>query len=404
MSSLDDFDQLGRLQRQLAQQSEEIRRAMNPMMSLSESIRRNQEIWRDQFRGLSGMAEWQQSISETLSGFTSTTSLMQGIEIETQQWSDLLSGFKFDVPTLDLQAISLPATIWQDSLSEITQSFDRLKLPDLYPRLTTNLIAPHQAYSSFGRSIIEQLGQGVDDHEEAALSGALLLAEEQIAGATEVTADFLDEFDQVVGTDVLTDEPVLNVFESQKVQLLRQSGVGDADAVSGLLLLSASARLNSRTRQVVQRVVQCNRAAKFAGREEIFTPTTTFIDAQSRLQWVSASSQDEMGDIVDSLYFMLYEGAGADRLRFLEYLDDSDCEVIWVIKHLRNKFYRHDPDHGSKSGQDKSWRDVAQALKSLGFSKLPTTAEGFQRMQVALLKKVDQFLEKLLDRIPGVDG
>lgn len=86
---------------------------------------------------------------------------------------------------------------------------------------------------------------------------------------------------------------------------------------------------------------------------------------------------------------------------FLErsFVSGEECEVIWTIKSLRNKWIEHDPDHGTPSKITKSWRTLDQALKSLGFSRTPVTPEEHMELQTRLLEKVEQFLRLLVERI-----
>ena len=153
---------------------------------------------------------------------------------------------------------------------------------------------------------------------------------------------------------------------------------------------------------MVERVVECNRSAKLFARNEIFAPTTAFVQAQSDLTWVAVSDKASLGTLVDALYLMLYEGAGADDLRFMDYLEDSDCECIWALKRLRNKLLRHDPDHGSESSQRRSWQVLRTSLEYLGDGSLPKREEDFSALGLSLLEKVEAFLGKLAAAIDRV--
>jgi len=383
-------------------QTEEMRRTLDPMASMLESIRRNQVTWADQLRGADSLVEWQSSINGILSQFRSTQQLLAELQLETSRWSSLLSEVRSDMAPSYLQGLSLPATVWQDSVFHIAESFERHRLPDAFPRLVQNLLVPHQHFSSFSRSLVASLEQGVGAHEEAAISGALSLAEHQLSASTTITAELLDGLDPEQGSDVLAPAPVVNLFGLQRIQLLSHADVEEVSTNDELVLLSTAAKINSLARRVAEGVVRCNQTARIAGADEVFTPTTRLLDAQSKLQWLTAQDEDDMGVVIDALYFVLYEGAGADHLRFLQYLQDTECEIIWIVKHLRNRFFRHDADHGSEANQRKAWREVAEALHALGFDRMPTTADGFQRMQEELLKRVRVFLETLWTRIPGV--
>ena len=98
---------------------------------------------------------------------------------------------------------------------------------------------------------------------------------------------------------------------------------------------------------------------------------------------------------------MLYESAGKDHLRFLTegYLREEECTIIWAIKHLRNKYLRHDPDHGKLSDIRKSWQDLSAKLALLGLSHLPASINDYRYLQQKLLQEVEQFLKRLLSNL-----
>lgn len=99
---------------------------------------------------------------------------------------------------------------------------------------------------------------------------------------------------------------------------------------------------------------------------------------------------------------MLYEGAGADKLRYLVECggplspDDPVCNVIWAVKALRNKLLRHDPDHGSEPGIAKSWEQFSECLGDIGIRRWPVTESDFTHLQDVLIERTAAFLQTLL--------
>lgn len=402
---MNDFSQLVRFQRQLIEQLEGFNRiSLGPMSQMVESILRREEIWQNQTRELAKITEWKNTMPDMLLGLETSKKLLESVLLESNQWSELIANISPNLPIFDLQAASLSATIWQESLSEMAESMGRISLIDSLPKISTHLLIPHQMYSSFSRSIISEIENNTDGRIAERLSGALYLAEEQIVSSTEIMSGFLAEFDSADNADIATEEPLVNIFENQKSQLLQSGEISQAETVGDLILFSYSARNNSRARKVTQCLVRCNHTARVSGKREIFKPTTKLLDAFNKLPWISATNEDEMGKFVDALYFTLYESGGSDELRFLEYMENSECEIIWIIKHLRNKFFRHDPDHGSKSEQEKSWQQLSKCISALGLKKFPATSDEFQLMQESLLKKTELFLDQLLSRIPNIDA
>ena len=102
---------------------------------------------------------------------------------------------------------------------------------------------------------------------------------------------------------------------------------------------------------------------------------------------------------------MLYEAAGKDKLRYLErnYLTRDECEIVWKIKHLRNKWLSHDAEHGSDRDIRESRRLRVEALNWLGVERIPTQQTEYAQIHRLLLEKVHEFLTLLLTRIAGTN-
>src|SRR5207249_3638561 len=125
------------------------------------------------------------------------------------------------------------------------------------------------------------------------------------------------------------------------------------------------------------------------------------LESYNNLPWIAIRDEESFGNFVDCLYFILYEAAGKDNLRFLKggLTKDEDCTIIWTIKHLRNKYLRHDPDHGTLKDIEKSWQDLAGKFALLGLSHLPISISDYQHLQQRLLQEVEQFLKRLLGNL-----
>ena len=121
------------------------------------------------------------------------------------------------------------------------------------------------------------------------------------------------------------------------------------------------------------------------------------------LPWLSSTDRARFADVVDCLYFIFYEGAGKDNLRFLDKhggpLTDGDCDLIWCIKHLRNKWSRHDADHGKEKDIQKSWAELAAKFRWLGLAEHPTDARHFQQLHYQLLVLAEDFLACILSKL-----
>jgi hypothetical protein len=168
------------------------------------------------------------------------------------------------------------------------------------------------------------------------------------------------------------------------------------------IVLPRKIKIASLTRHVLLLVTQCNEASKTSdSSSDIFKPTTKMLIAFNELPCIVSSDRQRFGDMIDCLYFIFYEGAGADRLRFLDEfggpLSKDECDFIWCVKHLRNKWSRHDADHGKEREIEKSWSELAAKFRLLELSVHPTKSKHFQKLHRQLLLLAEQFLNSILD-------
>ena len=201
----------------------------------------------------------------------------------------------------------------------------------------------------------------------------------------------------------LAESPLQSVvFYAQERELASQGKPLASHNSDTIRQLAPSAEREERAYQIGQLIGQCNRAAKFAGRPEIFRPTTTLVQSIGSLLFIVVVDRVSLGTFNDCLYFALYERAGADKLRYLEEgggplkRDDALCNVIWAIKALRNKLLRHDPDHGSTAAVAKSWERFSGCLGEIGIRRWPVTESDFTHLQDVLIDRATVFLQTLL--------
>lgn len=396
------FDEFARLQLNLMRHAEEMERAVRPWKSLSEELERQARLVNDVILRPS----WHEEIAKQLEAISArsifTDSMFARIEAEQASWSGLLgrleqhSGFADNM----LRNLQMPSAVWASSLSGVSDALKGIRAFDLQPDWASRLVEPFNYFSEYSRNTLTALENTTSARQRAALSGALVLAEEHTLVAADLIEDALGDEIEVGGGVV--GEFGLVLFEAQERELVKRPEVIEALDFDDLLLLSPIARFSQKARRVVEGVVECNRSARLFGRVEIFRPTTTFIQAQSNLTWIAVSDRNSLGILVDALYLMLYEGAGADNLRFMEYLADDDCELIWALKRLRNKLLRHDPDHGSESSQRKSWQDLRGSFQYLGVASFPKRKTDFAVLGMNLLEKSEAFLAELASAVDRV--
>lgn len=302
--------------------------------------------------------------------------------------------------SLTFPRFSESAFAWQCSAFGLT---DRMRAVDLLNQremLANRLLAAPITYSGFVERTTELLAKTSSEQVASALRGSLNLAETQLL-------DIAGNLSNIVAVPDDADEPLaerlLNAPVVQQDELLAGEAVESEEDSPYLVSLSETAGLVGLSKEVLQLVTTCNEAGKTSLGHEIFKPTTRLLEVFTDLPWIAATDRRQLADIVDCLYFIFYEGAGKDNLRFMTAsggpLDDKDCDLIWCIKHLRNKWTRHDADHGKEKDIQKSWNDLAAKFRWLNLSEHPTEAAHFQLLQRRLLEESMAFLRLILSRL-----
>jgi len=197
---------------------------------------------------------------------------------------------------------------------------------------------------------------------------------------------------------------ILDAPYKQQDEILRGEFVQDENNTTGLITVSLTAQTAQKVRRVLELVTYCNEAGKTSALDmEFFKPTTRLMAVFCDLPWIAATNRLQFCEVVDCLYYIFYEGAGKDNLRFLDKqggpLSDSDCDFIWCIKHLRNKWSRHDADHGNEKDIKKSWGQLAAKFSWLGLAEYPTDPRHFQLLHNQLLILAEEFLLLILSRL-----
>jgi len=406
---MDSLENLLKLSQMIAKLPKEMERALNPMAGIIdaveqarrewggmiEAINQAQNQWRDVAQAFAMSAErTKQQFESVFLAYKRSIENIERTKLEWAKWTEVTRSIE-KMQTLNLPQMTelyLAKASWQSSIASIAESFRQSRLLDSHPLFSNRLLEPYNRYSQFARETFERFKEDMNPNERGALDSSLILAEKQVVSA----ADLLKEsVVQPVDPDASAATSIIDIFDVQQKELLNAGYIqADQDYVI-LLKLSPTAALSQKARNVTERVILCNRNAKLLGDEEIFTPTTSFLEAQNNLGWITVKDNFSLGNLVDCLHIMLYEAAGADNLRYRKFVDDEACSIIWAIKHLRNKWLRHDPDHGKESGQTKSWLMLSDSMAKFGISSVPRTREDFQRMHRRLLDEVDVFLQKL---------
>jgi hypothetical protein len=229
------------------------------------------------------------------------------------------------------------------------------------------------------------------------LSLMLTRAELQSASALIDSVNLDDEASDDAGGP----RPSLYIPRLQRSELRRRSDLHELplDELLAEMSVGEPVRL---ARRLVELFVAVNEASRVTGHQPLFKMTDRICLVVAELPWMAAVSAQSFGDLVDALYFLLYESPGSGSLRYLAKhggpFDDDDCEIAFVIKRLRNHL-RHDPEHGSPADVRRKFEKLQVDMQSFGFVDLPRTRADYGRLQAALLREAVEFLELLLSSI-----
>lgn len=330
---------------------------------------------------------------------------------ESSRWNDVRHGLipEHSFARRAAEEAERSQLIWGTSAAATARRLDETGFISRHQRLAEEVLRPTFDYSRFAAETVERMAGSSSMREAAALAGSLTLAREQIIQATAaqryvILAPAPSGYAYPEQEEVAPPPPTppITVFEEEQRELLQSPEEIPPDAdYQTLVPLAPSAgvcELNVRCQVLLG---MCNEASLLRNEGEIFTTTNKVRLACAHLSLLVARDRTMVNSLIMYLSTILYESAGSDHLRFLErgFVIAEECEVIWTIKALRNKWIEHDPDHGTPSKITKSWRTLDQALQSLGFSRTPVTPEEHTELQTRLLGKVEEFLRLLVERI-----
>ena len=326
--------------------------------------------------------------------------ILGSISRQADTWRKLMQPSEDLVKSLNLLETQSCFIAWDSSLTQITKQFKESNLFRLKSDLAARLLEPFRVYTEFTERTVERLERSKSASVTKALKTSLYLAEEQLLSTTDTLSAILT----VPEDNELASPPrsliLLNVQQDELLAALETYGSDDE-----AIIISHSPTINvaADAKLVLSLIVRCNKLQQAAQKPEIFKPTTRLLETFMDFQWLLPKDEQTFGNFIDCLYFIFYEGAGKDKLRFHidneGVLDDTDCDFIWCIKHLRNKWLRHDPDHGKETSIKNSWKELSGKLNWLGLPHFPVHEQHFRYLHSRLIKEACFFLQNIVDRL-----
>lgn len=311
--------------------------------------------------------------------------------------------FKIDLP-LNISALVDGSAIWKSCIDSTLENFHDIGFFGVRNDLIDRLLAPSRAFAAF----ITDSNQLLDHVLEPSRIAASNLSFKLIEGQYQVITDALGSFPAPADFNQPCDERMLTAPMAQfEAALNADFDESDTDPSPKIILLPATICAET-ARETVGLVCRTNEVCASAGRGEIFKPTTRFIEACADISWLVSADKKSFGDLIDCLYFIFYEGAGKDNLRFQDKnggpLKAEEMDFIWCLKHLRNKYAHHDPDHGKPTEIAKSWAELQQKWIKLGLNNAPFRSADFLAAHQAMLEMAKDFVMLILTRLTGEES
>ena len=160
---------------------------------------------------------------------------------------------------------------------------------------------------------------------------------------------------------------------------------------------SAMGKIADGGKNIALKLQHINELKMAMGEEPMFKPTNKMYTAISCLTSSFCVDQSTFGNVIDSLYMLIYEGSG-DAKRILQVLSDVECAPLWDIKHLRTDC-RHDIEHGSEAEIKKKKRNIGKAYQTICGKLKPLKQKEWVAAHCNLFVNVNAFLDSIIEKL-----
>lgn len=164
--------------------------------------------------------------------------------------------------------------------------------------------------------------------------------------------------------------------------------------------------ITEKGKRIAENIVLMNRMRQDKGQSDIFKYTHKTVEGVIKISTVVCATNDQLGSIIDVLYFIFYENLG--RIKTLVGSGDHEkgdktvrteeiYQCIFRVKDIRSDF-RHDLDHGKE-------KDIQKKLKAIGdcyshyCRRRPVQAKDYNLLQLRLYDEILLLEEALIDRL-----
>ena len=159
---------------------------------------------------------------------------------------------------------------------------------------------------------------------------------------------------------------------------------------------STAATVSTAGKEIIDLVFNINEQAVMEGKVHMFTPTNRTLVSTAKITTTVADSRTNFSEVIDALYFVLYEGSG-NANRLTDVMSREDLEPLWLLKKLRT-FYRHDLDHGHRSKAKSQHIEIGGVFRQL-IGRRPRRRAEWSAAQVSLYDLSARLLRRVLDAV-----
>lgn len=400
------IDELTRHQRLLtpAMQIQQMFERMQPLVGLTDiispALRHNlqNQVIGDVFAKLNTSTHFSTLLENNPSGLSSVFAKLGD---QQRVFAEILKphlSLAHDLP-LGIAAAVDASSVWQTSIDSMMSQFRGIGLLGVRDDLIDRLLSPSRAYAAFAETATARLNDSLSPSRLLAVNASFKLIDfqyETIAAALSSLPAPTDS--EAVWEDRLLAAPMAQFEAAFDLEIEERSEEVDQRIIEIPTIACAE-----DAKVIVGLVCRANEITMSLGKGEFFKPTTRFVEACADVSWIVAEDKQHFGNLIDCLYFIFYEGAGKDNLRYLSKnggpMTPDEADFVWCLKHLRNKYARHDPDHGKSTDITRSWSDLQQKWVALGLTNAPYRRDDFLAAQRALIRMGRAFMESLLERL-----
>ncbi len=324
-----------------------------------------------------------------------------GIMAENDNWTKQLTMFQGAALGPAFYSGLLESTkAFQTSVAQLSEGILENAALGISESMRSVITFPSIAFSKYARRTVNRIAKEKNELDIFGYSTGLRFADAQIETSSSILTEILRGPIDGINEYQQAGHPTWNLFRAQQTELRSRSReLSDREGVDFQTTIAGT--INVLVINCIKKWTYINRNGLLKGLEEIFPPTTTIVESAALLPGICPGTQDEFATAIDYLYFTFYEGAGAANLRFITsgLVSAEEIDAIMFIKMFRNKWLRHDPDHGSAADIRNARNAVAETLVKLGFNNLPRGKHEFAILHRNLLIRLERFLDLLIERL-----